>query len=41
MATKSGISFWSLLFHVFMTLITGGFWLIVLVIWFLLKMIKK
>ena len=35
--TKSGPSLLSVLFHVFMTLITGGFWLVVLVIWFILN----
>ena len=31
----------AVLFHLFMTVITGGWWLLVLIIWALVKFIKK
>lgn len=31
----------TVLFHLFMTVITGGWWLLVLIIWALVKFIKK
>lgn len=36
-STKTNPSILAVAFHVFLTLITGGFWLVVLLIWWLLK----
>jgi len=35
--TRNGVGFWRLMFHLFMTLITGGLWLVGLAIYFFLK----
>jgi hypothetical protein len=37
MAKNNNPSILKLLMHLFLTVITGGFWLIVLIIWYILK----
>lgn len=37
MARKSNPSLFSILLHVFLTVVTGGFWLVILVIHHILK----
>ncbi len=41
MARKSKVGLGSILFHTLLTLITGGAWLIVLLIWFLISGTRK
>lgn len=38
---NNSVGLGSIFLHVFLTVITGGAWLIVLVIWFLLKAIQN
>lgn len=34
---KQGAGFWKIMLHLFLTLLTGGLWLVGLIIWYVVK----